>query len=57
LTLLFSLTATGTLAATADEQYPCKPAPDINKAWYKIQNMDKTYKVRRYLGPHTLDIP
>lgn len=57
LAMLFGLSVIGTYDAVADEHYPCEPAPDIKKAWYKIQKMDKTYKVRRYLGPHTLDIP
>jgi len=55
--LLGSLLAISIHPVSAEDQYPCKPAPDINTVWYKIQKMDKTYKVRRYLGPHTFDIP
>lgn|GEM_PF-4097751 len=51
------LTAIGIQTATADDQYPCKPAPDIDTWWYKIQKMDQTYPVKRNLGPHTFEIP
>jgi len=56
--LLGFLTAIGSQVAAADEQYPCKPeVEDMMHRWAGIQKMDKTYKVRRYLGPHTFDIP
>ncbi|GLU27557.1 hypothetical protein Brsp01_27900 [Brucella sp. NBRC 12950] len=55
--MLFGLSVIGTYDAVADEHYPCKPAPDINTAWSKIQSMDKTYPVKRYLGPYTFNIP
>lgn len=57
LILAVLLSAIGIQAATADDQYPCKPAPEINTWWYKIQKMDQTYPVKRYLGPHTFYIP
>lgn len=55
--MLGFLTATGIQGAIADDQYPCKLAPDIGTWWYKIQKMDQTYPVKRYLGPHTFEIP
>ncbi|MGN6448588.1 MAG: hypothetical protein ACTHLK_08325 [Brucella intermedia] len=58
LALLGFLTAIDSQVAVADEQYPCKPeVEDMMHRWAGLQKMDKTYKVRRYLGPHTLDIP
>ncbi|PRA75508.1 hypothetical protein CQ054_22920 [Ochrobactrum sp. MYb29] len=44
--------------ARADDQYPCKPqSDDLMQRWAGLAGMDPTYKVRRYLGPHTFDIP
>ncbi len=49
-------TAVGAKVAADNEQYSCKSALDINKAWYKIQKTDKTYKLQCYPDPHTLDV-